>query len=125
MSVQAELTKRSQSYFTTDDQSVSKSDLNTKKTLWLLRWPRELTTKKTSPLSQPIVAIKNKPFFLLLPSSNLETDHKENTERGVYRVFSSGFTISVYDFLIPFILDDYNMNLLLQMSCRLCFICWL
>jgi hypothetical protein len=53
--------------------------------------PRELTTNKTSPLSQPIVAIKNKQFFLLLslPSNNLETDHKENTSRAVYRVFPS------------------------------------
>jgi hypothetical protein len=66
----------------------------------LLRWPRELTTKKTSLLSQPIVAINNKQFFLLLPlpSNNLETEHKENTPRGVYRVFPSGFTISIYYF---------------------------
>jgi hypothetical protein len=33
-----------------------------------------------------------------LPSNNLETDHKENKSRGVYRVFPSGFTISIYVF---------------------------
>jgi hypothetical protein len=51
-------------------------------------------------LSQPIVAIKHKQFLLLLslPSNNLETDHKENTSRGVYRVFPSGFTISIIYF---------------------------
>jgi hypothetical protein len=65
-----------------------------------LHWPWELTTKKTSLLSQPTVAIKNKQFFLLLslPSNNLETDHKENTSRGVYCVFPSGFTILIYYF---------------------------
>jgi hypothetical protein len=35
-------------------------------------------------------------------------DHKENTSCGVYRVFPSGFTISIYYFIIPYILDDYN-----------------
>jgi hypothetical protein len=92
--------------FTVNIQGINLISINinvtiiTKKTLRLLRWHRELTTKKTSLLSQPIVAIKNKQFFLLLsfPSNNLETDHKENTSRGVYRVFPSGFTISIYYF---------------------------
>jgi hypothetical protein len=61
--------------------------------------------------SFPIVArtdrIENTAALLSFPSNNLETDHKENMSCGVYRVFLSGFTISIY-YLIPYILDDYN-----------------
>jgi hypothetical protein len=38
---------------------------------------------------------------LSFPSNTLETDHKENMSCGVYRVFPSGFTISIYYFKYP------------------------
>jgi hypothetical protein len=46
-----------------------------------------------------------------MPRNNLETDHKENTPRVVYRAFPSGFTISTYYFIIPYILDDYTLHM--------------
>jgi hypothetical protein len=57
-------------------------------------------------LTNTLHTITFQEVVLSLPSNNLETDHKENTSRGVYRIFPSGFTILIYYFIIPYILDD-------------------